>query len=145
MSPAIMLTLRPFQDEDETAVIGLWTRCGLVRPPNNPQKDIRRKSKVRPDLFLVGLVGDHIVATVMAGYEGHRGWINYLAVSPEYRKQGFGRRLMQEAERLLRAEGCPKINLQVRTSKAAVLEFYRAIGFVPDDVVSLGKRLEPDL
>lgn len=80
----------------------------------------------------------------MAGYEGHRGWINYLAVCPEHQKRGFGRQMMLEAERLLRAEGCPKINLQVRTSNLTVLAFYRAIGFVQDDVVSLGKRLEID-
>ena len=80
----------------------------------------------------------------MIGYEGHGGWINYLAVTPEHQKKGFGKQMMNEAERLLRAEGCPKINLQVRTSNAAVLAFYRAIGFLQDDVVSLGKRLEID-
>lgn len=139
-----MLTTRPFLSEDETVVIDLWRRCGLVRPNNDPHKDILRKTKVRPDLFLVGLLDGQIVAAVMVGYEGHRGWINYLAVSPDHQKRGFGRQMMAEAERLLRAEGCPKINLQVRTSNAEVLAFYRAIGFVTDDVVSLGKRLEHD-
>jgi ribosomal protein S18 acetylase RimI-like enzyme len=95
-------------------------------------------------LFLVGAVEGKVVASVMVGYEGHRGWINYLAVSPDFRKKGFGRRMMEEAERLLRAEGCPKINLQVRTSNGDVIAFYRAIGFLQDDVVSLGKRLEHD-
>jgi ribosomal protein S18 acetylase RimI-like enzyme len=85
-----------------------------------------------------------IVGSVMVGYEGHRGWINYLAVSPEHRKQGCGRKLMEEAERLLRLEGCPKINLQVRTSNTEVLAFYRALGYVQDDVLSFGKRLERD-
>lgn len=139
-----MLTTRPFRSADEPAVIELWTRCGLVKPQNDPRKDIRRKSQVHPDLFLVGLLDGQIVATVMVGYEGHRGWINYLAVSPDHQKRGFGRRMMEEAERLLRAEGCPKINLQVRTSNTEVLAFYRAIGFLSDDVVSLGKRLEHD-
>jgi len=139
-----MLSIRPFQAEDEPAVIELWACCGLVRAHNDPRKDIMRKSKVRPDLFLVGLFEGKIIASVMAGYEGHRGWINYLAVSPEHQKRGFGKQIMDEAERLLRAEGCPKINLQVRTSNADVLAFYRAIGFVQDDVVSLGKRLERD-
>jgi len=139
-----MLTIRSFLPQDQAAVIELWNRCGLVRPNNDPVKDIARKRAVRGDLFLVGLVGGEVVASVMAGYEGHRGWINYLAVSPPHQKCGFGRQLMDEVERLLRAEGCPKINLQVRTSNAEVLAFYRALGYVPDDVISLGKRLEHD-
>lgn len=139
-----MLIVRSFRSEDEAAVVELWQRCGLVHPANDPRKDILRKSKVRPDLFLVGTLEEKIVASVMVGYEGHRGWINYLAVRPDYQKRGFGRKLMEAAERALRAEGCAKINLQVRTANAEVLAFYRAIGFVKDDVVSLGKRLEHD-
>ena len=139
-----MLTLRPFRAEDEAAVVDLWHRCGLVHPKNDPRRDIARKSKVRPDLFRVGVYEGKIVGTVMVGYEGHRGWINYLAVCPEHRRMGFGRQLMKEAERLLRAEGCPKINLQVRASNQEVVVFYRAIGFLPDEVLSLGKRLEDD-
>jgi len=138
------LTTRSFRSEDEAAVIDLWTRCGLVRPHNDPKKDILRKSKVRPDMFLVGLLDEVIVASIMIGYEGHRGWINYLAVSPECQKRGFGKQMMEEAERLLRAESCPKISLQIRRSNVEVLGFYRAIGFVQDEVISLGKRLEHD-
>jgi ribosomal protein S18 acetylase RimI-like enzyme len=93
---------------------------------------------------MVALFEDTIVGSIMVGYEGHRGWINYLAVSPEYRKRGCGRMLMEEAERRLRSEGCPKINLQVRTSNTEVLAFYRALGYIQDDVVSFGKRLEQD-
>ena len=92
-----MLTTRPFRIEDEPAVINLWTRCGLVRPHNDPRKDIHRKSKVKPDMFLVGLIEGKLVATVMVGYEGHRGWINYLAVCPEHQKMGFGKQMMDEA------------------------------------------------
>jgi ribosomal protein S18 acetylase RimI-like enzyme len=139
-----MLVIRAYRSGDQATVISLWSRCGLVRPTNDPQKDILRKSKVRPDLFLVGTVEEVVVASVMVGYEGHRGWINYLAVDPAHQKRGFGRAMMQAAETLLRAEGCPKINLQVRTTNAEVLAFYRAIGFLPDDVMSLGKRLEHD-
>lgn len=139
-----MLTVRAFRAEDESSVIELWRRCGLVRSHNDPHKDLRRKSKVRPDLFLVGLLDGQIVASVMVGYEGHRGWINYLAVSPDFQRNGYGKEMMLQAEQALRAEGCPKINLQVRTSNAAVLTFYRAIGYIQDDVVSMGKRLETD-
>jgi ribosomal protein S18 acetylase RimI-like enzyme len=139
-----MLSVRSFQSKDEAPIVDLWVRCGLVHPANDPRKDIRRKSEVRRDLFLVGTLEEKIVASVMVGYEGHRGWINYLAVDPDHQKRGFGRKMMEEAERLLRAEGCPKINLQVRTSNTDVLAFYRTIGFLKDDVVSLGKRLEHD-
>ena len=95
-------------------------------------------------MFLVGPVGSTLVATVMAGYDGHRGWINYLAVAADSQRRGFGRRLMDEAEARLREMGCPKINLQVRNSNAGVVEFYRAIGYSVDDVLSMGKRLEED-
>jgi ribosomal protein S18 acetylase RimI-like enzyme len=81
---------------------------------------------------------------VMAGYEGHRGWINYLAVDPAQRRSGLGRALMTEAERVLRAAGCPKINLQVRPGNKDVIAFYEAIGFSVEGAISLGKRLERD-
>ena len=83
--------IRPFEASDEEAVVALWQRCGLTRPWNDPRKDIRRKLRVRPDLFLVGVLDGEIVATAMAGYEGHRGWISYLGVVPEQRRKGFGR------------------------------------------------------
>lgn len=138
------MLIRPFVPADEPAVIDLWRRCDLLRPWNDPRKDIARKLRVRPDLFLVGERDGTVVGTVMAGYEGHRGWINYLAVAPDHRRMGIGRVLMAEAERLLREAGCPKINLQVRTSNAEVIAFYRQLGYAVDDVVSLGKRLERD-
>jgi len=95
-------------------------------------------------MFLVGCSDEQVIATVMAGYDGHRGWINYLAVHPDHQRAGIGRRMMEEAESRLRATGCPKINLQVRSGNAAVIEFYKTIGFRLDDVVSFGKRLDPD-
>ncbi len=138
------MDIRPFETQDEAAVIDLWQRCGLTRPWNDPQKDIRRKLAVQPELFLVGVVDGEVVATVMAGSDGHRAWINYLGVKPDRRREGFGRAIMEEAERLLRAAGAPKINLQVRTGNQAVIEFYRRLGYALDDVVSMGKRLEHD-
>jgi ribosomal protein S18 acetylase RimI-like enzyme len=138
------LTIRPYHRDDEAAVIALWSACGLVKPQNNPQRDIERKLKVDPEWFLIGEVDGTVVATCMAGYEGHRGWINYLAVAPSYRRRGLAAQLLHEAERRLRQAGCPKINLQIRTSNTAVIAFYEAVGFSLDDVVSMGKRLEPD-
>lgn len=138
------MDIRPYRNEDEDAVVQLWKQCGLVVAHNNPHKDIRRKLAAQPELFLVGTDQDRIVATVMAGYEGHRGWLNYLAVDPSCQRSGLGRRMVDAAEKRLRALGCPKINLQVRRSNASVMEFYRRIGFVEDDVASMGKRLEKD-
>ena len=80
----------------------------------------------------------------MAGYDGHRGWINYLAVDPAHQRRGLGRAIMAEAERRLRACACPKINLQVRAGNTGVIEFYRELGFAVEDLVSMGKRLERD-
>ena len=139
-----MIEVRVFEPTDQDAVVALWEACALVRPWNDPRKDIERKLQVAPKMFLVAIVGGVLAGSVMAGYEGHRGWINYLAVRPELRRQGVGARLMAEAERLLEEAGCPKINLQVRSDNVDVIAFYRAIGYEVDDVVSLGKRLVED-
>ncbi|MBI1349249.1 GNAT family acetyltransferase [bacterium] len=136
--------IRVATPEDTEAIVSLWERCGLTRPWNDPRKDIARKSKVNPELFLVAESGGQIIGTVMAGYEGHRGWINYLGVDPAHQRQGVGRQLMAAAEDKLQASGCPKINLQVRSTNAAVIDFYRALGYGIDEVASLGKRLEQD-
>ena len=145
MSPVMNdLVIRSYRPQDEAAVIDLWLQCNLVLPQNNPKRDIKRKLKVNPEWFLVGIMGGHIVATCMAGYEGHRGWINYLAVSPHHRRQGIGRKIMEEAERLLSSAGCPKINLQVRETNREVIKFYERIGYTRDLVVAMGKRLERD-
>jgi ribosomal protein S18 acetylase RimI-like enzyme len=140
----VTLQVRPFVEADEAQVVDLWQRCGLVRAWNDPGRDIARKLRVQRDLFLVGVDGERIVATVMAGYDGHRGWINYLAVAPDCRRQGFARALMAAAEDRLRALGCPKINLQIRHDNRDAIAFYRRIGFGEDAAISLGKRLERD-
>ena len=80
----------------------------------------------------------------MGGYDGHRGWINYLAVKPSEQRNGFGQKIMQAIEVSIKNKGCPKINLQVRNSNADVLSFYSAIGYCNDNVIGLGKRLEYD-
>lgn len=138
------MLIRPFARRDENAAIALWRACDLTRPWNDPRKDIARKLTVQPELFLVGEKGGTLVATLMAGYEGHRGWVNYLAVSPPHRRRGYARVLMQEAETRLLALGCPKLNVQVRSANAEALDFYRALGYLRDEAVSLGKRLIPD-
>jgi ribosomal protein S18 acetylase RimI-like enzyme len=136
--------VRAFKESDEARVIELWTFAGLVRPWNDPKKDIARKLKVQRELFLVAELEGVVVGVVMAGYEGHRGWANYLAVDIGQRRRGIGSALMRDAERRLRLLGCPKLNLQVRGENTEVQAFYAALGFKDDAVVSLGKRLEDD-
>jgi len=138
------MEIKAFEDRYKDDVVKLWRECGLVAPQNDPVKDIERKLKVDPELFLIGVVDDVIVSTVMGGYEGHRGWINYLAVKPSQQRKGYGQAIMQAVEALLSQKGCPKINLQVRSTNKSVIEFYSAIGYGDDNVVGLGKRLEND-
>src|SRR5512134_1163557 len=113
MDPGISMGIRAYAAEDEAAVIELWHKCGLGKSQNNPQLDIERKLKVNPELFLVGLVDGKVVATVMGGYEGHRGWVNYLGVDPAYRRRGLGRQMMSAVEKKIQWMGSPKVNLQV--------------------------------
>jgi ribosomal protein S18 acetylase RimI-like enzyme len=138
------MRIRPFKPDDEAAVVALWEECRLTRPWNDPYRDIARKLAVQPELFLVGVLKRNIVASVMAGYEGHRGWVNYLAVEPRHRGRGFGRAMMQHVEKALAERGCPKLNLQVRRSNGEAIAFYRHLGYVEDESVSLGKRLIAD-
>jgi len=138
------MDIRAFEDADEPAVIQLWDRCGLLRPWNDPHKDIARKKRVQRELFVVGTIGGAIVASAMAGYDGHRGWINYLAVDPAHQRQGLAAALMAHLEGELRAMGCPKINLQIRRDNLQAIAFYQRIGFLEDAAVSYGKRLERD-
>jgi ribosomal protein S18 acetylase RimI-like enzyme len=133
--------IRAYKAADQEQVVELWRRCNLVVPWNDPYHDIWLKLQVQPDLFLVASMANDVVASVMAGYDGHRGWLNYLAVLPEMQHRGIGRMLVMEATTRLRALGCPKINLQVRSTNADVIAFYTRLGFKVDDVVSMGMRL----
>ena len=143
MKTAEML-IRPFTADIEDAVVTLWQRAGLIGAWNNPHADIQRKLKVNLELFLVGLIDGKMIATAMAGYEGHRGWVNYLAVNPDCRRRGLGRQMMAAAEKSLLERGCPKINIQVRAGNTEALGFYRALGFKMDEAISMGKRLIED-
>ena len=139
------MLIRPYDPADESAVVALWRDCSLTRPWNDPHKDIERKLAVQPEMFLVGTTdGAGLVATVMAGYDGHRGWMNYLAVAESHRGQGLARMMISRVETLLIERGCPKLNLQVRSSNVDAVAFYRRIGLVPDDVICFGKRLIAD-
>lgn len=141
--------IRAFDDRDTEAVIALWEEAGLTRPWNDPRRDIQRKLQVQPELFLVALddtdgAEPRIVGTVMAGYDGHRGWLYYLATALSHRKRGVARAVVDEAERLLLAMGCPKIQLMVREGNESVLAFYDSLGYERFSVSNTGKRLIVD-
>ncbi len=139
-----VLKIRQFTIDDKDAVIQLWRDCKLIVPWNDPEKDIQRKLQVGIELFLLGECEDNLVASVMGGYDGHRGYVNYLGVAPKYRHKGFAQQMMVEIETMLKAKGCPKINLMVRNSNVSVIEYYQSLGYKLDQSVILGKRLIPD-
>lgn len=139
-----MTTVRPFEDGDEDQVVALWHVAGLTRPWNDPHRDIARKKQVQRELFLVAEDDGAVVGTAMAGYDGHRGWVYYLAVRPGRQGEGLGRRLMAEVEERLLALGCPKVNVQVRAGNDAATGFYTRLGYVPDGATGLGRRLVAD-
>lgn len=137
--------LRAFEQRDTEAVVALWEEAGLTRPWNDPRADILRKLSVQPELFLVAVdPADRVVGSVMAGYDGHRGWLYYLATAGAARGQGIGRLLVTEAERLLTEMGCPKVQLMVRRENEQVLRFYEGLDYEPVDVAMMGKRLIAD-
>ena len=136
------LLIRPFKEGDEEALVSLWNMCKLTVPWNNPYKDIARKLKVQAELFLVGYLEDKLIASVMAGYDGHRGWINYFAVHPDFQARGYGKQLMDNVENGLRELGCPKINLQIREGNDKVFSYYQKLGFVEEKRINMGKRIE---
>lgn len=139
-----MIQVRPYHPDDLGAVKALWAEAFPDTPAHNvPDDDIARKLAVDPGLFLVAVEGDVLVGTVMAGYEGHRGWVYYVATPVARRRQGIGRTLMAAAEKALAGRGCPKVNLQVRVGNEAVVGFYRALGYTVEDRVSMGKKLVP--
>jgi ribosomal protein S18 acetylase RimI-like enzyme len=137
-----LMDIRPFQAADAEAVSRLWQEVFPDDPPHNaPERVIAQKLAVQPELFFVADENSIVIGTVLAGYDGHRGWLYAVAVSPQHRRQGIGKALVCHAENALTAIGCPKINLQVRTANAEVLAFYERLGYCVEERISLGKRL----
>jgi ribosomal protein S18 acetylase RimI-like enzyme len=137
-------TIHEYQPGDESDLIDLWRECELVVPWNNPLTDIARKTADSPHLFFVGRIDKRLVASCMAGYDGHRGWIYFLAVRTAHRRKGLAARLVRHVENKLIELGCPKLELMVRNSNTSVISFYRNLGFDPDPVTVLSKRLIED-
>jgi ribosomal protein S18 acetylase RimI-like enzyme len=137
------MEIRPFHEADESDVIALWKSVfAYPAPHNDPAKIIRDKLAVQRDLFFVAVLDGVVAGTVMGGYDGHRGWIYSLAVNPDVRCRGIGTALMRHIEQELAKRGCPKINLQVLPSNAAVVAFYQKLGYAVEERVSMGKVLE---
>ena len=139
-----MFMIRQFIQSDLDDVIHLWEICGLTRPWNNPELDIFRKLVQQDDLFLVAIKDEHLIAVLMGGYDGHRGWMNYLAVHPQHQRLGIATALVQQLEKRLIARGCPKLQLLVRQDNLDVQTFYEELGYEEVDVVCMGKRLIQD-
>ncbi|QIF81326.1 GNAT family acetyltransferase [Brevundimonas sp. 'scallop'] len=137
-----MSHIRPIVDGDEADVIGLWSACGLTRPWNDPAQDLKLARDTATSIVLVATNADQIVGSVMTGFEGHRGWVYYLAVDPRHRGTGLGRRLMTAAEDWLMTQGAPKLQLMVRAGNRAALTFYERLGLERQDVVVMGRRLD---
>ena len=136
-----MFEIVSYRSEFENAVVDLWKRCNLIVPQNDPAEDIRKKLEFQPELFFVGLLDGRVVGSIMIGYDGHRGWINYLAVTPECQRRGYGKRLVYKAIEELKRMGCLKVNLQIRKSNTSVIDFYKHLGFREDEAVCFGMRL----
>lgn len=130
--------------EDGTAVVALWKACGLTRPWNDPDADFELARSAPNSTVLVARAAGAIAGSVMAGFDGHRGWVYYLAVAPEKRGCGLGRALMAAAEAWLKARGAPKIQLMVREDNGAAIGFYEALGLERQKVVTLGRFLGTD-
>jgi len=136
------MEIRPYLESDEAAVAELWREVFPEAPAwNVPAADIERKLTVQRELFLVATIGSEVVGTAMGGYDGHRGWVYYVAVRPRFRRQGIGTALMERVEAGVARLGCTKINLQVRASNEGVVSFYKKLGYQIEERISMGKRL----
>jgi len=137
------MDIRPFLESDEPDVIALWAEVfAYAAAHNRPEAVIRHKLTVQRELFLVAQLDGRLAGTVLGGYDGHRGWVDSLAVRPDLRRRGVGTALMRHVERELASRGCPKINLQVLATNAATVAFYEKLGYSVEERISMGKVLE---
>ncbi len=138
------LRIEPYTKYAQQQVIDLWATCDLSKPWNDPILDIQRKLIHSPDLFYLAWIKDILVGSFMAGYDGHRRWIYYLGVAPQFQGKGIAKQLVEHGENHLIKIGCPKINLMVRKTNTPAIGFYKTKGYKDDPVVVLSKRLVTD-
>ncbi len=136
------LAIAPIDDADVADVVALWQTCGLTRPWNDPAADIALARKGPNAAVLIGRDDHAIVATVLAGHDGHRGWVYYLAVDPDHRQKGYGRVMMDAAERWLRERGIEKLQLMVRADNTSVKNFYQSLGYSEQERIIYAKWLD---
>jgi ribosomal protein S18 acetylase RimI-like enzyme len=142
MTPPAALAIAPIDDADVADVVALWQRCHLTRPWNDPAADIALARKGSNATVLVGRDNTFIVASVMVGHDGHRGWVYYLAVDPDCRHKGYGRAIMHAAEEWLRGHGIEKLQLMVRPGNDQVQTFYQSLGYSEQQRVIYAKWLD---
>ncbi|MBM3315943.1 GNAT family acetyltransferase [candidate division WOR-3 bacterium] len=133
------LQVRPFVIEDTDAALAIWQRTGLPSAGFGPRSEIQKKLQHQPESFFVGLMDGRVVATVMAGYDGHRGWLYMLAVDPEFQRRGVGTAMVEAAEGWLREMGCPKVKLQVEPARSELTGFYRKLGYEMREIIDMSK------
>jgi ribosomal protein S18 acetylase RimI-like enzyme len=141
-APAPTLKIAPIEDADIADVIALWRRCGLMRPWNDPAADIALARKGANAAVLAGRHGSAIVATVLVGHDGHRGWVYYVAVDPDHHHKGYGRIIMDAAESWLRGRGIEKLMLMVRPDNSQVQAFYQSLGYLEQERIVYAKWLD---
>jgi ribosomal protein S18 acetylase RimI-like enzyme len=141
-APAPALTVAPIADADIADVIALWRRCGLTRPWNDPAADIALARNGPNAAVLVGRDGSGLVASVLVGHDGHRGWVYYVAVDPDCRHTGYGRLVMDAAEAWLRGRGIEKLQLLVRPDNGQVKAFYQSLGYLEQERIVYAKWLD---
>ena len=142
MSKASALTVTSIEDADVPAVVRLWRRAGLVREWNDPTGDIELARKERNSTILLGRHDGALVASVLVGHDGHRGWVYYVSVDPDHRLKDYGRQIMTAAEDWLRARGIMKLQLMVRGDNARVHAFYRSLGYYDQQRTTFAKWLD---
>ncbi|MGA2996885.1 GNAT family acetyltransferase [Bradyrhizobium sp.] len=141
-APVQTLAIAPIDDADVADVVALWQACGLTRPWNDPATDIAFARKASNATVLIGRDDGLIVATVLVGHDGHRGWVYYLAVDPDHRHKGYGRVMMDAAENWLRETGIEKLQLMVRPDNKSVKNFYQSLGYSEQERIIYAKWLD---
>lgn len=136
------LIIRPLTDKDIDATISLWAACGLTRPHNDPHQDVTLARGRANSEILIGELNGEIMASVMVGHDGHRGWVYYLSTHPRAQGQGFSDQMMRAAEAFVRARGVRKLELMIRNGNSGVRDFYKRIGYATEPVIVMSRWLD---